>query len=200
MGTLDTNALLVEKDAVWLRELAHPRVVVHCADGKVILVPAHELREGASHWKRKSLHVANLLPKARLWPLMAGLLVGKQLVRADPGVRVEVEVHVPAQHNAIRHPGDLEGWSRGQQLPGRGVGLRVGHGGQGGRVGLAREGRSSHPHAAWSHPSRAKELVALRPEGGSGSDAVLERVSGDWLPGERRSWAGNCSRSWRVVV
>ena len=112
------NALLVEKNAVWLRELADPRVVVHCADGKVVLVPAHELCEGASHRERKRFHVANLLPKARLWPLMAGLLVGKQLVRADPRVGVEVEVHVPAQHDAVGHPGDLEGRSRGEEFPG----------------------------------------------------------------------------------
>ena len=175
-------------------------MVVHSADGKVILVPAHELCEGASHRQGKSFHITNLLPKAWLRSLMGGLLVGKQLVGADPGVGVQVEVHVPAQHDAVRHPGDLEGWSRGQELPGGGVGLRVGHGGQGGRVGLAREGRSAHPDAAWSHPTRAEQLVALRPEGGSGSDAVLERVSGDWLPGERRSGTRSCSWSWRVVV
>ena len=139
------NAPLVEENAVWFRELPDPRMVVHGTDGKVILVPAHELCEGASHRQRKSFHVANLLPKTRLWPLMAGFLVGKQLVRADPGVGVEVEVHVPAQHDAVGHPGDLEGWSRGQELPGGGVGLRVGHGRQGGRVGLASEGRSAHP-------------------------------------------------------
>ena len=67
-------------------------------------------------------------------------------------------------------------------------------------MGLAREGRSAHPDAAWSHPSRAEQLVALRPEGGSGSDAVLERVSRDRLPGERRSRTRSCSRSWRIVV
>ena len=175
-------------------------MVVHGTNGKVILVPAHELCESASHRKRKSFHVANLLPKARLWPLMAGLLVGKQLVGAYPSVGIEVEVHVPTQHNAVRHPGDLESRSRGQKLPGGGVGLRVGHGGQGGRVGLSSEGRSTHPDAAWSHPSRVEQLVALWPEGGSGSDAVLKGVSRNWLPGERRSWTRNCPRSRRVVV
>ena len=79
-------------------------MVVHGTNGKVILVPAHELCESASHREWKSFHVANLLPKARLWPLMAGLLVGKQLVGAYPGVGIEVEVHVPTQHDAVRHP------------------------------------------------------------------------------------------------
>ena len=110
---------LVEEDAVGLGELPDPGVVVHGTDRKVIFVAAHELGEGASHRERKRFHVADLLPKAWLRSLMGGLLVGKQLIRADPSVRVEVEVHVPAQHDAVGHPGDLEGWARGKQLPGR---------------------------------------------------------------------------------
>ena len=84
----------------------------------MILVPAHELCEGASHRQGKSFHIADLLPKTWLRSLMGGLLVGKQLIRADPSVRVEVEVHVPAQHDAVGHPGDLEGRSRGEEFPG----------------------------------------------------------------------------------
>ena len=110
---------LVEEDAVGLGELPDPGVVVHGTDRKVIFVAAHELGECASHRERKRFHVADLLPKAWLGSLMARLLVGEQLVGADPGVGVEVEVHVPAQHDAVCHPGDLEGWSRGKQLPGR---------------------------------------------------------------------------------
>ena len=69
--------------------------------------------------------------------------------------------------------------------------LRVGHGGQGGGVGkfLRGEGGSTHPHASWSHPSGVEELVALRPEGGPRSYAVLlDRISRDWLPRERGGW------------
>ena len=126
-------------------------MVVHGANGEVVLVAAHELGEGASHRQRKSFHVPDFLPETWLRSLMACLLVREQLVRADASVGVEVEVHVPTEHDPVGHPGDLEGWSRGEQLPRRGVGLRVGHRRQRGGVGLARESRSAHPQGAWSH-------------------------------------------------
>jgi len=92
-------------------------VVVLGAHGEVVFVAAHELGERAGHGEGQGLHVAHLLPEAGLGPLVAGLLVGKQLVGGDDGVRGQVQVHVPAEHDAVGHPRDLEGWSGGQQLP-----------------------------------------------------------------------------------